>query len=98
MHDTAAPVYRVSGDVNLLWRQWDDEYIVFDAVSGDTHLLNEVAAEVLRTLSQHPCNALQLTHQVASRLRLESITEFPQNIEKLLGHLEALGLIQPIVQ
>ncbi len=47
----------------LHWRRWDDaEMAVFDAASGNTHLLSAAAAEVLLVLlaSAAPLDAPQL--------------------------------------
>jgi hypothetical protein len=38
----------------LTWRQWDDEFVFFDAASGATHLLDAGAAGVLIDLAAAP--------------------------------------------
>lgn len=37
-------------DASLTWREWDGEIVVFNEETGSTHLLNELAGEVLRLL------------------------------------------------
>ena len=34
----------------LVWREWDSESVVFNQRTGNTHLLNESAGEILRRL------------------------------------------------
>lgn len=42
------------------WASWDDEYVVFDEASGQTHLLDPVKAYVLDALSDGPASVESL--------------------------------------
>lgn len=42
--------WRAAGCAPLAWRAWDDEFVVFNPRTGSTHLLSELAGEVLRGL------------------------------------------------
>jgi PqqD family protein of HPr-rel-A system len=85
--------WRVDEDCTLLWRCWDDEYVVYNTASGDTHLLNRVAAETLLLLEQSPSDAQDLTVQVARKLALQPSEELGQQLEQLLTQFEELGLV-----
>ena len=41
------PQWRITQGVSLLWRSWDDEFIVLNSTSGDTHQLDSFTAELL---------------------------------------------------
>jgi PqqD family protein of HPr-rel-A system len=40
--------------VSLGWREWPPHTLVFDSASGNTHLLDEPSALVLRTIEAGP--------------------------------------------
>lgn len=81
---------------DLLWKSLDGEFIVFNRTSGNTHLLNPVAAQALKALEQGPANAAQLSQRIASQVDLKSDGELAQHVEALLANLDQLGLIEPV--
>lgn len=78
----------------LIWRELDEELVVRNARTGNTHLLEPLAAEVLRTLleSEAGLSALELV----SRLRDGEGTEdeWETSIEAVLSEFERLGLAE----
>lgn len=88
--------WSVDGNCDLRWRTWGDECIVYHCQSGDTHLLNTIAAEALKLLQQSPASADELTKLVASSLDLEANKALLQHMEKLLATFDELGLIGPV--
>ena len=38
----------------LCWREWDDEFVVFNDDTGSTHHLNALGGEVMLALLRHP--------------------------------------------
>jgi PqqD family protein of HPr-rel-A system len=93
-----APAWKVLQGATLLWRQWDGEYIVYNSASGDTHLLNPIAAAALRCLEQSPADVVHLTEWVVSEQGLEPEPELRQHLEKLLTQFEELGLIEVVIE
>ncbi|MDZ7752593.1 MAG: HPr-rel-A system PqqD family peptide chaperone [Gammaproteobacteria bacterium] len=57
-------VWRIT-DFDILWRHWGDEHVIYSAGSGDTLLLNEVGARLLRLLLDGPVDVATLIHRVA---------------------------------
>ena len=84
----------VDADAALLLRQWGDECVVYNAVSGDTHLLNALGAVSLTSLLQAPATADDLAQRVASQLGFEADEALLQTVETLLGDFERIGLIR----
>lgn len=80
----------------VYWKEWDDGTVVFNAQSGNTHLLSPTAARVLKALEQRPASAIDLAHQLASQVQVDSDQELTAQVEKLLANLDALGLIEPV--
>ena len=51
MLPNSQPRWRAVPAEALLWREWDGEIVVFNQKSGSTHLLGQLAGEVLRRLT-----------------------------------------------
>lgn len=84
-------------DQALQLRAWDDEFVVYNNLSGDTHLLGSAAAQVLLKLQQGPSDAITLARSLALLLQVEIMDEsLAPQIEKLLADLNALALVEQI--
>ena len=71
---------------------WDDECVVFNHLSGDTHLLSALAGQILLKLQQAPLHAASL----AVDAMLESSTQSGHEFDDILAELSALALIERI--
>jgi PqqD family protein of HPr-rel-A system len=87
-------VRRLWKTVKIYWKQWDDGTVVFNALSGSTHLLNPTAAIVLKALEEKPANATDLAQYLASKIQVDSDQELIAHVENLLSNLDELGLIE----
>ena len=86
----------ISREAPLLWRSWDDdEYVVYFSSSGDTHLINEVTAEVLRQLERSELAFPDLVHNVAETLGTKPDEPTENHIARLLVYLDQIGLVEP---
>lgn len=56
----ASETWRLRPGQNLHYRQWDGECVLYNDLSGSTHLLDEAALELLLALRRGPatCQAL----------------------------------------
>ena len=84
----------ISSDQALYFHSWDNEYVVYNSLSGDTHLLNLTASRVLLKLQQSPTDAITLTKLIASTDQSESNAEKELQIEHLLAELSTFNLIE----
>ena len=85
----------ISQRAPLLWRSWDDdEYVVYSAASGDTHLINEVTAEVLRQLERSELELSDLIRNVAEALGANPDRRIENYVGQLLVHLDEIGLVE----
>jgi PqqD family protein of HPr-rel-A system len=87
--------WRVISNQALHFCSWGDEFIVYNSLSGDTHLLGSVAANVLLRLQQAPSDAISLAGSLTSLLQVEMMDGLlePQLVN-LLADLNALALIE----
>ncbi len=88
-----AEVWRAA---KLLTKSWQDGVVVYNLDSGNTHLLNPVAGQVLKLLADKPADATTIARQLTGQIDLESDPELDDNVVNLLNHLDSLGLIEPV--
>lgn len=86
--------WRVPSNQTLTLHCWDDEFIVFNSLSGDTHLLGLLAGQILRQLQQSPSDARTLAAALAPLWQAGLDAELSMQIEPLLTDLQALALIE----
>lgn len=79
---------------NLHWRDFGDEWVVFDVASGQTHCLDGVSAVVLMRLQDGPTNVDGLAEFVCS-LGPERSEALNLQITDIVLQLQSIGLIAP---
>jgi len=89
--------WRLEGRAQLHWRSLDDEWVVFDACSGDTHRLDTLSAAALTCLEAGPHDLEHLTAVLASELDLPDREGLASRLERLLEQLRNLGLVEPAI-
>jgi PqqD family protein of HPr-rel-A system len=81
----------------FVWWIWDDEFLVYNAVSGQTHHLNFLAGEALRSLQAEVANAGELVRRLADQFEIAEDSPPLQMIDRLIRELDELGLIAPSI-
>ena len=79
----------------LIWREFDGELVLRNAMTGNTHLLQPPAAEVLRTLiaEKQGLTAAELAARIGDDVEQEG---WRTAMEELLGEFKRLGLAGPV--
>ena len=90
--------WRVPAETDLLWRVWGEEFLVYHVQSGNTHLLNPIAAEALRCIQAQGAgtDARQLAAQVAAQLALNGAQDLTAHMSELLQAFDESGLIERV--
>jgi PqqD family protein of HPr-rel-A system len=91
---TFTPRWKSISARHLSWRTWDDESVVFNSLSGDTHFLDFVACEGLLCLGSEPLCHEKLCEQLATRLGVDVDAELRQYATRLLARLTRSGLVE----
>ena len=89
--------WKIAPDACLRFAEWDNEFVVYNEFSGDTHLLDTTAAHILFRLKQEPLDAVALARSlllVADQPATDSSGLLPQ-ITHILSELHAIALIEP---
>ena len=80
---------------DLLWRCWDDEeYVVYHVPSGDTHLLNRIAAAALQALQEKPRSIPELAERLEREFHSADPGSWHAELMSLVAEFDELGLIR----
>ena len=90
----ADTVWRLPVGAELLWQKWDDEVIVFNTASGQTHLLDALSAATLREIESRPGGINQLADRLAERFELDG-ADLSQRLTEVCARFDELGLVEP---
>ncbi len=85
--------WRLGTLVSLHWRNWDDEWVVFDSGSGQTHKVDHLAAAILTLIEADEITEHELFSQLSQASGF-STPEWHQAIDTATGRLCELGLIE----
>ena len=86
--------WQIAAENELLYHSWDDEFVVYNGATGDTHMLGLVAAQVMLKLQQMPADAISLAAWIASLQQIEPDDEFELFIEQILTDFDNLAIIE----
>jgi PqqD family protein of HPr-rel-A system len=73
---------------------WDESAVAFNALSGETHVLNAVAAAALLALFDGPTTTRALARRLARDLPPGPVDDWDRTVEAALRGMEALGLVE----
>lgn len=86
-------MWRVTPGQTLVFRQWDDDLVLFNSLSGATHLLGPGAALLLEVLQHHPANDDELAAALQAEFELDD-AEARSELAAMLAGLAKLDLIE----
>ena len=88
--------WRIIDDDALQLRFWDGEFVVYNALSGDLHILDEQAAQVLQALQHKPSDVLSLAQLLAKEWQCEPSDDLLHEIEMTMSDMQALALVERV--
>jgi PqqD family protein of HPr-rel-A system len=82
----------------LQHRHWDGEYVLYNDLSGDTHLLGDAAIVLLQALRAGPATRAALATLLANEFEADAevgdpALDFEAEAESLLEHMKRLFLV-----
>lgn len=75
---------------------WNGDFVVYNPLSGHTHILDLVAAEVLTAITQQPQSDAMLRECIAALLDVPNDAALATRIDEILDHLDDIGLAEPV--
>lgn len=94
---TVSKTWSLRPGQTLQHRQWDGETVVYNDLSGDTHLLGDAAIVLLQALRDGPATCAALAALLASEFEPDAADDEPLDFEgeadALLEHMKRLFLV-----
>lgn len=87
--------WRLTVDGPLPFRCWDGDYVVYNPLSGNTHVLDIVTGEVLTSIMTTLARSSELCRHVADYLEVPNDAAVAEHVARILDALDRLGLIEP---
>lgn len=79
---------------DLLWEEWETEYTIFDRRSGETHLISELPAQLLRLLSRQSANTSHLAAELAHLCETDNSKRWIEQTSGIINNLTSIGLVE----
>jgi len=78
----------------LVWsRFWDDECVIYNQLTGETHLIDGMGAEIFKLISEITATRTQLLQKIHSVFELESDFDVEGFLDNLIIEYQKLGLL-----
>ena len=90
--------WHVPNDNQLFFEEWEDEAVVYNSKSGETHRLNDLAASLLKIIQRQPGSINLFTEQVNNLYEVEDQLDLERQLNGLISQFDTLGLIEPLVE
>lgn len=87
-------IWRLAPGQSLRCREWQGEHVLYNDLSGDTHLLNDSAMHVLWALRTGPVEDGALAAGLRAEFDAEEGEVADADIAALLAELRAIALIE----
>ncbi len=87
--------WRVPAECNLSWRRWQDEFVVYDSASGNTHVLDLLSGSVLSALEIGPSTISSLVSGLQALFPEADQNTLESQIARSLQALRRLELAEP---
>lgn len=92
----AEPRYRVRPVCRLHWACWNDEYVVFDEASGQTHQLDPIRAFVLQLLSEGVQTFSGVLQALSEPQLVPDFIHLDAQLKTIFTEFEAAGLLETV--
>lgn len=86
--------WRLIDDNALQFQAWNEEFVVYNVLSGDTHVLEMPAAEILQLLERGPMDISSMAQGLARKWQCEPDQIFLNELEMMLSEMHALSLVE----
>lgn len=83
---------------NLHWAGWNDEFVVFDEASGQTHQLDAVHALILQLLMENVQTLSDVLQIVSDTQVFPDSVHLDGQIESIFNEFVAVGLVEAVAQ
>jgi PqqD family protein of HPr-rel-A system len=90
--------WRIAPGQQLAARGWNDEFVLYNNLSGDTHLLDGDSMALLAHLRAGPASLAALVATFAGDIDPDDAAALPDTIATMLDQLAGLYLVENFVE
>ena len=94
--NTAVPKWRRTSTDEVLWAEWDGNFIAYHRRSGKTHFLNAASELLITEILVNPKDAESVADEFAAEDADDVPDRYLQQITSMLERLEQLGLVERV--
>ncbi len=87
------PLWRLHGCNSQTIKIWAEDTIVFNTLSGHSHVLNTLAGEILLRLLDRPASRETIADELSATLEAPVDDKLQAALDNALAELDALGLV-----
>jgi len=91
---TSIKAYWLNPVARLYWAGWDNEYVVFEETSGQTHELDPLRALVLNAAIGGPIHAASVLADLAADLPEMRAEVSIERLNQIFAEFETVGLFE----
>ena len=92
------PHWHCVANEEFLWEHWEEESLLFDCRSGQTHSLTPLATEVILLLAQKTLSVDTIVEELNTQFGDINNTVTREDIDDLITHFDSLGLVEECPQ
>lgn len=94
MHVDKDMRWTAPGKAVLFWESWGEQHALFDLRSGETHLLPDPTAQVLKQLARCPATVREMAECKCVESDVVCDEQFLEYVSRLFLQLRNVGLIE----
>lgn len=73
--------------------QWEEDHVIYDQLSGDTHFVEGVSGELIRALSEHSMSRMELLNKLNEWFEDATEREMETYLDDFIARFQKLGLL-----
>jgi PqqD family protein of HPr-rel-A system len=73
--------------------QWQDDYVIYDQLSGDTHFVEGVGGELILALSERSMSRMELLNKLNELFEDATELETETYLDDFIARFQKLGLL-----
>lgn len=79
---------------DIRFRFWDDECVIYNQLTGETHLIDGMGVEIFQLISEKKATKAQLLQTIQSVFELETDFDMEGLLDNLIQEYQKLDLLE----
>jgi PqqD family protein of HPr-rel-A system len=88
--------WHVPKENKILLEEWDNEAVVYNSNSGETHQLDGLSVDVLKLIQTQPVSLDTLIESIHTLYQVDDNNDLEYQLKELISQFDTLGLVEPL--